>query len=89
MVGMGRDSGGEERGWGKGVWSGLPVWTVGMDREGRGRGEGKARGCGLLWGLTQYLAASTSSLFNINIVSVQIIEKNRFCSFRKFVFKAN
>ena len=27
MVGMGRDNGGgKERGWGKGVWSVLPVW---------------------------------------------------------------
>ena len=38
MVGMGRDSGGgKERGRGKGVLSGLPVWWGWGERIGRGR----------------------------------------------------
>ena len=34
---------------GKGVWFGLPVWTVGMEREGRGRERQGVEGyCGAL-----------------------------------------
>ena len=67
---MGREVGGRK---GKGVGERNMVWIacmLGMGREDR-EGEGKARGWGLLWGLSHYLAASVSSF-----ICIQSMKKN-------------
>ena len=77
MVGMGRDSGGGRKGGGgKEYGHGLSVWTLSMEREGRGGGRDRQGVEGYCWGLIHYLTASTSSLFIIDIISVQIMKKN-------------
>ena len=46
-----------------------------MEREGRGGGRDRQGVEGYCWGLIHYLTASTSSLFIIDIISVQMMKK--------------
>ena len=76
MVGMGRDMGGRK---GKGMGERSMVWIVCMDgingERGKRRGRDRQGVEGYCWGLIHYLTASTSSLFIIDIISVQIMKK--------------